>query len=375
MPQHYVGLDVHSKQSVFVIADAAGTVIAEGEVPTTPAGLVELRDRHALAPDTPVALETGTSAFFVARQLSALGLAPVVVDAHEVRIKAHRPMQKSDRRDARELCEGLRRGIYRVIVYVPSAPVARVRDTLSRRRHFVRVQTAEINAAKRLLRAAGLGQTRCTLHTESSWASLLETLEPSSDLHGYLDQHRAVWRAAGEQLRTLEHLLAEHQRPFAADLQRLQTIPGVGPIVAATAVAVFADVQRFPDAKHAASYAGLTPSTHQSGARDVHGRITKRGSAELRAMLCEAAQHAARPQHPLHPYFAQQCAQHGYKRAVIAVAHRLCRIMFAMLRHGRDFDVTQLGIEVGPFTATSIKPYRLKLVPRRSARRAVATRA
>ena len=205
MHQHYVGLDVHSKQSVFAIADAAGRWVAEGEVPTTPAGLTALRERHALAPQTPVALETGTSAFFVARQLSALGLAPVVVDAHEVRVKAHRPTQKSDRRDARELCEGLRRGIYRVIVHVPSAQVARLRDTLSRRRHFVRVQTAEINAAKRLLRAAGLGQTRCNLRTESGWAALLETLDPSSDLHTYLEQHRALWRCAGEQLRALDH--------------------------------------------------------------------------------------------------------------------------------------------------------------------------
>ena len=152
-------MDVHSKQSVFAIADATGKWVAEGEVPTTPAGLTALRERHALAPQTPVALETGTSAFFVARQLSALGLAPVVVDAHKDRVKAHRPTQKSDRRDAVELCEGLRRGIYRAIVHVPSAAVARVRDTLSRRRHFVRVRTAEINAAKRLLRAAGLGRT------------------------------------------------------------------------------------------------------------------------------------------------------------------------------------------------------------------------
>jgi transposase len=105
-----------------------------------------------------VALETGTTAFFVARQLSAGGLAPIVVDAHEVRVKAHRPTQKSERRDARELCEGLRQGIYRVIVHVPSAQVASLRDTLSRRRHFVRVQAAEINAAKRLLRAAGLAR-------------------------------------------------------------------------------------------------------------------------------------------------------------------------------------------------------------------------
>jgi hypothetical protein len=76
MHQHYVGLDVHSKQSVFVIADAAGTVTAEGAVPTTPAGLAALRDRHALAPQTPVALETGTSAFFVARAGARCALRP-----------------------------------------------------------------------------------------------------------------------------------------------------------------------------------------------------------------------------------------------------------------------------------------------------------
>ena len=50
-----------------------------------------------------------------------------------------------------------------------------------------------------------------------------------------------------------------------------------------------AQVSRFPSAKHAASYGGLVPSTFESGERDAHGHITKRGSSELRAMLCEAA--------------------------------------------------------------------------------------
>ena len=135
----------------------------------------------------------------------------------------------------------------------------------------------------------------------------------------------------------------------AAAIARLRTIPGVGPIVACTAIAVFSNVERFADAKHAASYAGLVPSTYQSGERDAHGRITKRGSAELRAMLCEAAHHASRPHHPLNPYFARLCARRGYKMAIIAVAHRLCRIIFAMLRHQSDFDVGKLGVERGPF--------------------------
>lgn len=364
MGRYYVGLDVHSKVSVFVIQDRRGKLVAEGEVPTTLAGLRRLRDTYQLPAGTAVALETGTTAFFVARQLTVLGLAPMVVDAHEVRVKAHRPRQKSDRRDARELCEGLRRDLYRVIVHVPPHEVAMLRDTLSRRRHFVRVQTAEINAAKRLLRAAGLGQLSRSLRTAVGWAKLDEALEVYPELRAYVAQHETLWRCAGEQVAALDAMLRTQQRPFAPALERLQTVPGVGPIVAATVVAVLSDVSRFPDAKHAASYAGLVPATAQSGDRDVHGRITRRGSAELRAMLCEAAHHAARPGHPLNPYFAKLCAKRGYKMAVVAVAHRLLRIMFTMLRRQEDFDLHKLGVERGPFAHTTVRLYRLR--PRRA---------
>jgi len=98
---------------------------------------------------TGVALETGASAFFVARELARLELTPVVIDAHEVRRKAQRPEQKSDTRDALELCEGLRRGFYRSLVHVPTPAISDLRTTLSRRRHFIRIQTAEVNAVKR----------------------------------------------------------------------------------------------------------------------------------------------------------------------------------------------------------------------------------
>jgi hypothetical protein len=77
-------------------------------------------------------------------------------------------------------------------------------------------------------------------------------------------------------------------------------------------------------------------------------------------MLCKAAHHASRPTHPLHPYFAILCGKRGYKVATIAVAHRLARITFAMLRDGTDFDVAKLNIEEGPFERTTIRRYRLK---------------
>jgi hypothetical protein len=88
MGAYYVGLDVHSRETVFVIQSEDGTIVARGTVPTTPDGLARVCHDHQLPPGMSVAVETGTSAFYVARALAALGLNPVVIDAHEVRRKA-----------------------------------------------------------------------------------------------------------------------------------------------------------------------------------------------------------------------------------------------------------------------------------------------
>jgi transposase len=169
-----------------------------------------------------------------------------------------------------------------------------------------------------------------------------------------------VWRCAHDQVARLEQCLEAQQEPLQRELDRLRTVPGVGPIVALTVLAVFSDVRRFPSAKHAASYAGLVSSTYDSGERVRHGHITRRGSSELRSMLCEAAHHARRPDHPLNPYFSSLCVRRGYKMAVVAVAHRLCRILYAMLRDGTDFDLSRLAVEPGPFAHTTVRHYRRK---------------
>ena len=363
MRKYYVGLDVHSKLTEYEIEDADGTVKARGQVPTTRVGLRSLVTRHRLGPGTRVALETGTMARYVATQLQALSLEPVVVDAHEVRLKAHRPRQKSDRRDAHEICEGLRRDLYRTIVHIPPERIHVLRETLARRRHFVRIQSMEINAAKHLLRSTGRRHLSVSLGCESAWRKLISQIR-NTLLESRIECHHQVWRAAGEQVARLEESLHEQSRIFKADFMRLQTAPGVGPIVALTAISAFSDAKRFPSAKHAASYAGLVPSTSQSGDRDWHGHITKQGSAELRAMLCEAAHHACRANHPLNPYFKSLCVRRGYKMAITAIAHRLCRVLYAMLRDQSKFDVKKLGVEVGPFEKRVVTAYRLRRTSR-----------
>jgi len=356
----YVGVDAHSKRCVYVVQDANGKILGDSSVPTTLEGLQSLRTRHELPAGTRVALESGTMAFFVARHLAQLGFEPLVVDAHEVRAKALRPNQKSDRRDALELCEGLRRGIYRSAVHVPPVAIECLRETLGRRRHFVRVKTKEVNAVKRLLRAAGLPALARSLGTEKAWERLLAAIAIDPSLHAFCAAHRALWRCAHEQVAVLEESLRAQQAPFQREMDRLQTVPGVGPIVALTVIAVISDVRRFPTAKHVASYAGLVASTYDSGERVQHGHITRRGSTELRSMLCEAAHHAGRPNNPFYPYFSRLCARRGYKMAVVAVAHRLCRILWAMLYRGTDFDLGRLAVEEGRFEHTTVRRYRMR---------------
>ena len=132
--------------------------------------------------------------------------------------------------------------------------------------------------------------------------------------------------------------------PFADDIRRLKTVPGVGEITSATFIAVIARPDRFPTSSEVSSYLGLNPSGWDSGDVERHGPITKTGNSELRAMLVEAAHHASNPKHPLNPYFVRVCSKSGYKKAVVCVAQRLARILWSMWLNREDFDEGKLNV-------------------------------
>ena len=192
---------------------------------------------------------------------------------------------------------------------------------------------------KRLLRSVGLQElVPRTLQSGKAWERLITAVTGDSAIQGFVTSHRNVWTTAREQVKSIEEYLKALMAPRQAELDRLATAPGVGTLVAQTFMAVVYDHRRFIDAKHVASYVGLVPRVYQSGERSREGHITRCGSAELRSMLCEAAHHARRTNSPLKRFFARVFFKRGYRMAVVAVAHRLCRILYAMLRDGRPFD-------------------------------------
>lgn len=337
------GLDVHGKQCTFVVQSAGGEVLAQGEFPTTISGIADFVAEHELA-GCEVAMESGAVSGFVARQLCANDCKPVIIDAAEVRAKARSKRQKCDRRDAFEICDGHRRGIFVSIVHLPDATSQALRDALCQRRYFVRMRNAEVSAVKSLLRRAGLAHLPKTLTSKAAFERLLNEPQLDATLKRHIERHYEIWKTAQLQIAAFDEELEQTAASVSEAVERLQTVPGVGPIVAMTAVAYFADATRFADAKHAASYTGLVPQTYNSADRERYGHITRRGPRELRSMLVEAAQHARRKGHPLQKFYSRIAAKKGPKVAICAVAHRLARILWAMTKDGTDFDVTKLGL-------------------------------
>lgn len=170
-------------------------------------------------------------------------------------------------------------------------------------------------------------------------------------LTGHFDDHHA--RLAKSILRRLElveqalveleQVIAAACRPWAHQLELLQTIPGVGQTVAQVIVAeTGADMSRFPSAAHLASWAGLAPAVYESAGRHRPAG-TRHGNKWLCAMLVEAAGSVGRMQgkNYLSAQHARLTKRRGMGRAQVAVAHSILVAAYHMLQ--RDEPYIDLG--------------------------------
>ncbi len=223
-----------------------------------------------------------------------------------------------------------------------SEPQRKLRQALKDRSFFVRTKTREVNAVKSALREEGLGHLYRALATDKAWEKLMAKSELDEELKERIKRHREQWTLLKKHIAELDTKLDELGKEHAEQLRRLQTIPGFGKVVSLTVIAHYGDAKRFSSAKHASSYTGLVPSTYHSGANERFGHITRAGSTELRTMLVQAAQHAAKKDHPFHSFHRRIRAKKGYGTATIAVAHRLARVSWSMLVHEKDFDIGQI---------------------------------
>jgi len=128
----------------------------------------------------------------------------------------------------------------------------------------------------------------------------------------------------------------------------LLSIPGVGELTAATIISEIGDISRFSTVKKLVAFAGLDPSVYESGKfKSSHNRISKRGSTHLRKALYQAASAGVRKSKKgspnnsiLYDYYIKKVDEGKAKKvAIIAVAHKLLRIIYGMWKNGEFFRV------------------------------------
>jgi transposase len=130
------------------------------------------------------------------------------------------------------------------------------------------------------------------------------------------------------------------------EARRLMTAPGVGPITALTFQSALDTVTRFGGPGAVTAYLGLVPREDTSAERQRRGAITKAGPGRVRAVLVQASWavwRSPRGSTTLHAWVHRLADRRGKRIAIVALARRLARILFAMWRDGRDFHAARLA--------------------------------
>jgi len=331
----YGAIDLHLRRSQIRILDETGQVVLDRRVDTTRADLDRL---FAARARMRILIESSTESEWVAQHLEAMGHEVVVADPNYAAMYGNRSRRvKTDKRDVAALATACRCGVYRRAHRV-SAHARQLRHTLRIRRHWVRMRSGLISLLRSTLRQHGW---RLAAGDASRVLLRLDRLVLPRDLVDALAPVRAMLRDLEATLTGVETTVAARA---AADpiAQRLMTAPGVGPVVALTFHATLDDAQRFGGcAARASAFVGLVPSEDSSAERRHKGRITKTGPGDLRAVLVQASWVIWRSRRKeaaaLRAWVEAIAARRGRRIAMVALARRLTRILYAMWRDGTEF--------------------------------------
>jgi transposase len=329
----YAAIDLHKKESQIQLLTEAGEVI-DARVATRPAALTRVFGEVARAR---VLVEASTESEWVAQHLESLGHEVIVADPNYTLMYGLRDRRiKTDRRDVAALLEACRRGIYRA-VHRRSAAQRAVQAQLTVREALVRTRTRVIAVARALTRGAGL---RIPSGHAESFGRRLAALEMPASLRTTLAPLTALVTTLQEQLAAVNAQVAAQSTADAAARQ-LQTCPLVGPVTAVAIVAALDTPTRFASAGHVTSYLGLVPSEDSSADRQRRGHLIRSAHPPVRALLVQLGwrvwRSATPSLAPLRAWARQVAARRGRRLAIVALARRLMRILFAMWRDGQPF--------------------------------------
>ena len=299
-----------------------------------------------------VVMEACGSANFWARRLLALGFEVVLLPPHYVRPYVQR--SKTDRTDCEAILEAARNPRIHPVSFKSEdqqaiAALHRVRA------QWMRTRTARLNAIRGLLREFGLIVPVGAARLQQRLPAILEN--PEGELPSrVLSLIRALWHEVHDledRVSGVEQELKAIVRDCPA-LRALLQVPGVGVLTATALFASIGNIHAFRSGRHLASWLGLTPKESSSGGRRRLGKISKQGDTYLRMLLTHGARsvlltaqrrrEAGQSLSRIQQWAVERAAHQHPNKAVIALANKLARVIWAVWHHERSFDGDYLPV-------------------------------
>jgi transposase len=341
-----VGMDLGQGKSAWAMLDMRTGEVARGQVDMSGNALRKLLT--SVGPDQLV-IESGPLAARVHDLAVGVGVAVLVADATQDAWQWRNVKRKTDADDADKLVRLAALGQINP-VHIPAPAVRERRHLLEYRAALVTERARCKNRIRATLLLQGLklpggksGWSGAARETLAQHARPLAECDPTELWRGLLWTELEHLQQVESLVATVTDKLDELARADA-QVARLQTIPGVGPRTAEVIVTTLDQPHRFATRRQVAAYAGLVPRRWQSGQMDRSGRITKRGSPLLRAILNQAAWIAVRCNPELRAFFLRIGGgqKKRKKQAIVAVMRKLLVIAWALLRDKTTYQATRL---------------------------------
>lgn len=328
-----IGIDIHRTFGEVVFWED-GRLRHAGRIDMTRTAL-EGFGKSLLASDE-VVIEATANSMAVSRVLSPFVARVVIANPLQVKAIAQAHV-KTDKIDAGTLAS-LQAAGYLPQIWTPDAATERKRRMATRRYQVVRHRTRLKNEVHSILHAHLIPKCPHADLFNGRGRTWLAAQPVPEDQRAAIDRHVRELDRLADDLVLLDREIAQDAIEDPA-VNRLMTITGVNLTVAAGIMAAIGDIGRFNSPQKLVSYFGLNPRVRQSGLGAAHhGRISKIGRSQARAMLVEAAWAATKAPGPLHAFFVRIRARRGHQIAAVAVARKLTVLCWHLLTKGEDYQ-------------------------------------
>lgn len=244
-----------------------------------------------------------------------------------------------DRHDARWLAHLMRLGILPTGYVYPKADRA-VRDLLRQRAHLVRQRTANLLSLKNLL-ARETGRMMPANELKRLTLAQLGELLPDEILWHNAGSVIPIIEAQNEQIEQIEELV-EAVAATKPEIALLRTVPGIGEVLSLAIAYETGDIRRFPSVGRYASYCRCVQSQRLSAGKRKGEGNRKNGNRYLSWTYTEAAHFARRWQRPAQSFYERKRKQTNGIVAIRALAHKLARACYFMLRDNVPYEPARL---------------------------------